>query len=141
MKKLLAIMVLLLISTGAMAQLNVIKETENTWEKITQRLYFDSEDSTYFLRLTTSNRFDRALYFNLGDKQEAILSIKQMIDFIDTAEKGTALTIQDDKFNEEIYLSKYDKNNIFVTAKGYAGSTFLQKPSLSQWWVKITERK
>jgi len=141
MKKLLAIMALLLISSGAMAQLNVVKQTENTWEKITQRLYFDSEDSTYFLRLTTSNRFDRILYFSLGSKQEAILSIKQMIDFIDTAEKKTVLTIQDDKFNEEIHLSKYDKNNIMVFAEGYAGSTFLQKPSLSQWWVKITEHK
>lgn len=141
MKKALVLVFAMLISMGAMAQLNVIMEVEDTWEKITQRLYYDSEDSTYFLKLTTSNQFDKVVYFSIGNRTQAILTLKQLIDIMENGDKGDMIVVQDDKFNTEMTISKYNKNNLLVMPKNSAGSTFLQRPSVANWWEIISGRE
>lgn len=141
MKKALALVFALLITMGAKAQLNVIMEIEDTWEKITQRLYFDSQDSTYFLRLTTSNQFDKAVYFSIGNRTQAILTLKQLLDIMENGEKGDMIIVKDDKFNTEMAISKYNKNNLMVMPKNSAGTTFLQRPNVTNWWDIISKRE
>ena len=74
MKKTLALLVALLISVGAMAQLNVNSAHENTIEILGQNLKYDSADSIYYIVLTSSNRFDDPMFFSLGKGKESAMA-------------------------------------------------------------------
>ena len=136
MKKTLALLVALLISVGAMAQLNVTSAHDNTIEKLGQNLKYDSADSTYYIVLTSSNRFDDPMLLKLGKgKESAMATLKDLGGFIETAAKGDIINV-DNGFGKQYALSKYDKFNIMVMGKGYAGHSFIYKNKLERWsWL------
>lgn len=136
MKKTLTLLVALLISVGAMAQLNVTSAHENTIENLGQNLKYDSADSIYYIVLTTSNRFDDPMLFNLGKgKESAMATLKDLKGFIETSAKGDVINV-DSGFGKQYRLDKYDKFNIMVTGKGYAGHSFIYKNKLERWsWL------
>lgn len=136
MKKTLTLLALLLISMGAMAQLNVTSAHENTIEKLGQNLRYDTADSTYYIVLTSSNRFDYPMLFKLGKgKESAMETLKDLGDFIETAAKGDIINV-DNGFGKQYTLGKYDKFNIMVMGKGYAGHSFIYKNKMERWsWL------
>lgn len=139
MKKLLAIMALLLISSGAMAQLNVTSSKENTVEKLTQELKYDYADSVYYVALATSNQFDDYMIFKLGKgKDNSIKTIDDLISFMENGKKGDMITA-DNGFGKEYRIYVYDNLNLNLASDGYAGTRILQKPRLKRWIRLIQE--
>lgn len=140
MKKTLALLALvLLISTGAMAQLNVTSSKENTIEKLTQELKYDYADSVYYLTLATSNQFDDYMIFKLGKgKDNSIKTIEDLISFMENGKKGDMITA-DNGFGREYRIYVYDNLNLDLASDGYAGMRILQKPRLKRWIRLIQE--
>lgn len=133
MKKTLALFAMLLISFGAMAQLDVQQEVKNTIEILTDELRFDSSDSCYYVGLTTSNRFDKPMIFSFGKgKKSAIQTIDDILEFMESAEKYDKIVV-DNGFGILYSISKYDNFNVVLTADGYAGSRIVQGPRLRRW--------
>lgn len=84
MKKALTLLALLLISMGAMAQLNVTSSGKNTRERISDELWFNNADSVYYVALSTTNQFDDHMVFQLGKGKES--AIATLDDFLNMME-------------------------------------------------------
>lgn len=139
MKKALAIMALLFICSGAMAQLNVTSSKENTIEILTQELMYDYADSVYYVALTTSNQFDDYMIFKLGKgKDNSIKTIDDLISFMENGKKGDMITA-DNGFGTEYRIYIYDNLNLNLASDGYAGMRIVQKPRLKRWRRLIQE--
>lgn len=139
MKKTLALLVALLISVGAMAQLNVTSARENTIEKITQELFFDTSDSTYYIALTTSNQFDDYMMFKLGKgKESALQTIDDLLAFMEQGEKGDVITVENG-FGKEYRIYVYDHLNLDMASDYHVGTRIIQKPRMNRWRRLISE--
>ena len=139
MKKTLTLLALLLISMGAMAQLNVTSQRENTIVNIGQELRYDTADSTYYLVLATSNQFDDAMVFKLGKgKESAYQTLNDLKQFLATSQKGDAIDV-DNGFGEIYTIKKYNDKNLMFTAKGYAGYRFIWAMKMDRWADMINE--
>lgn len=139
MKKTLALLVALLISVGAMAQLNVTSARENTIEKITQELFFDTSDSTYYIALTTSNQFDDYMMFKFGKgKESALQTIDDLLAFMEQGEKGDVITVENG-FGKQYRIYVYDHLNLNMASDYHAGTRIMQKPRMKRWRRLISE--
>lgn len=139
MKKTLTLLVMLLISGMAMAQLNVTSAHENTIEKITSELFYDTSDSTYYIALTTSNQFDDYMMFILGKgKESAIQTIDDLLAFMEQGEKGDVITV-DNGFGKEYKIYVYDHLNLNMASNDHAGTRIMQKPRINRWRRLISE--
>lgn len=133
MKKTLTLLVMLLISVGAMAQLNVTSAHESPIENLSENLRYDSTDNTYYIVLTSSNRFDDRMFLKLGKgKESAMATLKDLGGIIETAAMEDFINV-DTGFGEQYTLSKFDKSSIMVMGKGYAGHSFIYKSKLERW--------
>lgn len=139
MKKTLALLALLLINMGAMAQLNVTSQRENTIEKITQELFFDTSDSTYYIALTTTNQFDDYMMFKLGKgKESALQTIDDLLAFMEQGEKGDVISVENG-FGQEYRIYVYDHLNLNMASDCHAGTRIMQKPRINRWKRLISE--
>lgn len=139
MKKALTLLALLLISMGAMAQLNVTSARENTIERLTQELSFDTSDSTYYIALTTSNQFDDPMLFKLGKgKESALQTIDDLLAFMEQGEKGDVITVENG-FGKEYRIYVYDHLNLDMASDYHVGTRIMQKPRMKRWRRLISE--
>jgi putative component of toxin-antitoxin plasmid stabilization module len=139
MKKTLTLLALLLISMGAMAQLNVTSQRENTIEKITQELFYNTSDSTYYIALTTSNQFDDYMMFKLGKgKESALQTIDDLLAFMEQGEKGDVISVENG-FGKEYRIYVYDHLNLNMASDHHAGTRIMQKPRIKRWRRLISE--
>lgn len=139
MKKTLALLVALLISLGAMAQLNVTSARENTIEKLTQELFFDTSDSTYYIALTTSNQFDDYMMFKFGKgKESALQTIDDLLAFMEQGEKGDVITVENG-FGKQYRIYVYDHLNLDMASDYHVGTRIMQKPRMKRWRRLISE--
>ena len=86
MKKVLAIITLLLISSGAMAQLDIVSEKKSS-EFLTDNLMYDPNIDSYTLFFHTTNQFDDAMMIKLGNKAKAIKTIEDLIKITEIKEE------------------------------------------------------
>jgi putative component of toxin-antitoxin plasmid stabilization module len=139
MKKALTLLALLLISVGAMAQLNVTSQRENTIEKITQELFYNTSDSAYYIALTTSNQFDDYMMFKLGKgKESALQTIDDLLAFMEQGEKGDVISVENG-FGKEYRIYVYDHLNLNMASDYHAGTRIIQKPRINRWRRLISE--
>ena len=139
MKKTLALLALLIISVGAMAQLNVTAQIDNTTEKLGQEIWYNATDSTYYLTLATTNQFDKPMLLKLGKgKQSATQTLKDLKSLISTLSKGDDVII-DNGYGRQYTITKYDNKNLIITAEGYAGHRFIWAMKLDRWTDIIKE--
>lgn len=133
MKKTLTLLAMMLLSIGAMAQLEVIAEVENTIEELAKELMFDSADSCYYVALTTSNSFDKSMIFAFGKgKISAMQTIDDILAFMKNAKKHDMIKV-DNGFGKVYEISKYDNLNVIFNADGFAGYRLVYKPQLKRW--------
>lgn len=139
MKKTLTLLALLLISMGAMAQLNITSKRENTIERLTQELFFDTSDSTYYISLTTTNQFDDPMLFKLGKgKESALQTIDDLLAFMEQGEKGDVISVENG-FGKEYRIYIYDHLNLNMASDFHAGTRIMQKPRINRWKRLISE--
>jgi hypothetical protein len=134
MKKVLALLALLLISMGAMAQLKVTSEKKSS-EFLTDNLMYDPNIDSYTLFFCTSNQFDDHMMIKLGNKEQAIRTIDDLISIVEIKEEK----------DFEIDNGYGDKYRIYVNDKytsmwgdGYAASAIISSKVLLKAKAKLT---
>lgn len=137
MKKTLTLLVTLLISVGAMAQLNVTSSGKNTRERISDELWFNNADSVYYVVLSTTNQFDDHMVFQLGKgKESAIATLDDFLNMMETFNQGDHVKA-DNGYGTIYTISKWDNLNLKIDADGFAGDRWLQKPRIKRWRKQI----
>lgn len=79
-------MALLLISSGAMAQLNVVSEKKG-FEFLSENMMYDPNKDEYILFFRTDNQFDDSMMILLGNKERAIKTINDLIKLTEIKEQ------------------------------------------------------
>lgn len=88
-------------------------------------------NGSYYLMMSTTNRFDDPIILLLGkDKEEAMQTLQSLIDITTSIKKGDCVTIQN--ASEELQIYRYAKNTISIYSEGRAGSANTNKSELTR---------
>lgn len=134
MKKTLALLVALLISVGAMAQLNVTSEKKSS-EFLTKNLMYNANTNKYTLFFTTSNQFDDSMQILLGNKEQAIKTLEDLIILTEIKEEKT---IEINNGYGEIFRIYTGPSSTMMCGDGYAGYVIISPNILTKAKVKLT---
>ena len=114
MKRIITIIVSVLVMTvfaiPASAQLNITSEQIKVEKVGTLRSTYASlyvEGTTYFLTIRSSNQFDDAFLFYLGDTaEESILTLKDLCSLCETMDTNAAINVEDAKGQKALLIKK-----------------------------------
>lgn len=134
MKKTLALLVALLISMGAMAQLNVISEKKSS-KFLTDNLMYDPNIDSYTLFFSTSNQFDDHMMIKLGNKEQAIRTIDDLISIVEIKEEKDFEI--DNGYGDKYRISVNDKYTS-MWGDGYVASAIISSKVLLKAKAKLT---
>lgn len=134
MKKTLALLVALLISVGAMAQLNVTSEKKSS-EFLTKNLMYNPNTNKYTLFFETSNQFDDSMQILLGNKEQAIKTLEDLTTLTEIKEEKTIEINNGYGENFRIYTGP---SSTMMCGDGYAGYAIISPNILTKAKVKLT---
>jgi hypothetical protein len=134
MKKALTLLALLLISVGAMAQLDIVSEKKSS-EFLTDNLMYDPNIDSYTLFFHTTNQFDDAMMIKLGNKAKAIKTIEDLIKITEIEEEKDFEI--NNGYGEKFRIYK-TKNYTSMSGDNYAASAYITTKILQKAKAKLT---
>lgn len=134
MKKTLTLLVMLLISVGAMAQLDIVSQKKSS-EFLTDNLMYDPNIDSYTLFFHTTNQFDDAMMIKLGNKAKAIKTIEYLIKITEIEEEKDFEI--NNGYGEKFRIYK-TKNYTSMWGDGYAASAIISSKVLLKAKAKLT---
>lgn len=134
MKKTLALLVALLISVGAMAQLDIVSEKKSS-EFLTDNLMYDPNIDSYTLFFHTTNQFDDAMMIKLGNKTKAIKTIEDLIKITEIEEEKDFVI--NNGYGEKFSIYK-TKNYTSMSGDNYVASAYITTKILQKAKAKLT---
>lgn len=137
MKKTLALLVMLLISVGAMAQLDIVSEKKSS-EFLTDNLMYDPNIDSYTLFFHTTNQFDDAMMIKLGNKAKAIKTIEDLIKITEIEEEKDFEI--NNGYGEKFRIYK-TKNYTSMRGDNYVASAYITTKILQKAKAKLTGEK
>lgn len=96
--------------------------------------------SKYFIVLPTSNRFDDPFIIMLGDGEESISTIDQMINWVDSLQNNESVTAMN--VGRKLSINKRSgmgTSVLYLQMDGYAGIAGITKKELVKIRKKMTE--
>ena len=143
MKKVLLLVAFALIGLTANAQLNVTTQVDKAPERVATIRNVNSwlfkGSSGYFISANTDNRFDKSLYFLLGeDAESAITTLYQMIDLIEKRVASTEVQ-QGDTKHTLMVMKVFGGYCLVIKQAGNAGTTNFTPKELQKTIKKIKE--
>ena len=137
MKKTLTLLVMLLISMGAMAQLDIVSEKKSS-EFLTDNLMYDPNIDSYTLFFHTTNQFDDAMMIKLGNKAKAIKTIEDLIKITEIEEEKDFEI--NNGYGEKFRIYK-TKNYTSMRGDNYVASAYITTKILQKAKAKLTGEK
>lgn len=134
MKKIIMIVItmMMLIPSVANSQIKVTGKV-STEKLLSIRMGFIElkYDGSYYLLMSTTNRFDDPIILLLGkDKEEAMQTLQSLIDITTSIQKGECITIENAA--EELRIYRQAKNTILIFTNGRAGNSNTNKAELTR---------
>lgn len=141
MKKILIALIALVALSSHVADAQIkVKSKSNMETLLSIRMGFITlnYDGSYYLAMSTTNKFDKPMILPLGkSKEEAIETTKSLIEITTTIGKGDCVKIVS-AYGTEFRIYRFAKNTITINADGHAAASNTNKAELTKILDKIT---
>lgn len=145
MKRVISIIVMMLISIGAFAQISSVK-TQDSIKTITRfrggHCSLNVQGDIYYISLISTNRFDSPTFVYLGEgKDSAIQTLKDLQELHASMEKGDfadfSIKAMGKEFNYKV--TKFDRFNFSFYDVGAAGSVYFATTEMKTLINKLSQ--